>query len=182
MFSPPQRYFTVQPEEKPAIDSDEAKKRLFGIELSKGLKPFDAALAICGEDTADAVYISVNWLNDPIVIASRDIYSKTIAQSEGLLDKDQFAARLLSLSEDWALEGKDRLKALELYAKVQGFIDKPGDNSTKIFNNNGITIKVVKPNIEEKTIDISEKEIASQASPVVQNDDKALPIKLKLVS
>lgn len=193
MFSPDNRYFEVKPPspwptetiKKPQIDNDELKKKEFGVELAKGLKPFDAGLEICGNNTADAVWISLNWLSDPIVLAARDTYSKLVELETPLLDKNQFAARLLKVSEEkdeetgrYLIDAKDRLKALELYGKTQGFIDKPEDHSNKTFVNNGLTIKIVKSENqnEEKIIDLAPEKAGLE--PSVSN---ALPLKLKLV-
>src|SRR5580704_10276165 len=56
---------------EPAWKSDEELKKRFGIEWAKSEKPFDAACILAGEDTSKALWISVNWLFDPIVAASK---------------------------------------------------------------------------------------------------------------
>lgn len=146
----------------PQIDNAEVKKKAFGIELAKGIQPFQAACTICGQDTQQALWITANWLNDPEVIAARDVYKKGVDTSGTLLDNEQLASRLLQMAEErnssgtfYILDGKDRLKALELYAEIRGFTGKNKDIG--ITNNfvNELIVKFVEPEKKEivKTID-----------------------------
>lgn len=180
MFVPPNRYFEAQrplQTVKPAIDNDDNLKKAFGVELAKGFKAFDAACNICGDSTANAVWVSLNWIGDPIALASRDLYLKTVELDTPLLDKDQFAARLLQISEEkdeqsgrYLIDAKDRLKALELYAEVMKFTGGD-DNTSKTFIHNSMVVKFVEPEKKEiKTID----ETVEETSDIV-------PLKLKLV-
>lgn len=189
MFVPPQRFFEVPKKpvtgwlepvkDKPDIDSDEAKKKEYGALLAKGLKPFDAGLELCPDSTANAVWVSLHWLSDPIVLASKDVYLKTVEQDTPLLDKTQFAARLLQISEEkdeesgrYKISAKDRLGALELYAKVMKFTDDK-DNSSQTFVHNTMIVKFVEP--EKKSI-----------APTIDNnfeetvDSNIIPLKVKL--
>lgn len=160
-------------------DADE-KKRLFGVELAKH-PAFKAACEIFPEDTNTALYISHNWVNDPIVIASKDKYLEAADKSQSLLDKEQFARMLLNMANEknasktiHILDGKDRLKALELYAKVTGLIDtKPDPLLTQNFVHNSMTIKLVEAEKkEQKTTTIDNEAL-------IQNTNS--PLKLKLV-
>lgn len=160
----------------PAIKDVDEKKKLFGIELGKGVQAFQAACNICGQETQQALWIAANWLNDPIVIANKDIYLKGVKSAASLLDSEQLAARLLEMAEErnssgtfYILDGKDRLKALELYAKVRGFTDKDVNSNSNNFINQ-LVVKFVEPDKKE----ISEKIID------VVTDDISVP-KLKLV-
>jgi len=165
-----------------AYRSDEGLKRLFGVEWAKNPKPFEAALVVFATDTNAALWVSWNWLTDPIVIAAKDAYAQNAELNEKLLDKEQLAARLLQFAEEkdisgrfYILEGKDRLAAFKLYAEVQGFIGKLSiDASTNNFTNNELKITLVRPDpIEEKAAKVIEHE------PEIEN---ALPISLKLVN
>ena len=171
--------FSVIP--APVIDNIEEKKKLFAIELAKSNQPFQAACTICGDNTNEALWISKNWINDPEVIGYKDLYLNSLQTSKTLLDKDEIAAKLLNMSEEtnpsgtfYILDGKDRLKALELYAKIQGYLDTK-DKSTPTFIHNQMVVKFVKPNIKEKIIDNNEA-----------NEDQSIvnitPLKVKLVS
>jgi len=165
---------------EPIIENVDEKKRLFGLNLAK-LSPFKAACEVFPDDTNTALYVSHNWVNDPIVVASKDKYLEAADQSQALLDKEQFARMLLNMASEknasntvHILDGKDRLKALELYAKVTGFIDTKADPLlTQNFVHNSMTIKLVEPVAKEKpiTIDHNEAEIQNSNSP----------LKLKLV-
>lgn len=166
---------------EPAWRSDQGLKRQFGIELAKNAKPFEAALAVFPKETNNAVWVSWNWLNDPLVVASRDSYAQNVELNENILDKDQLAARLLKFAEEkdpsgrfYICEAKDRLAALKLYAEVQGFIGKLSiDASTNDFTNNELKLTLVKA-VQKETVEIIEDE--ADLEPTV------LPLNLKLVA
>lgn len=159
---------------------DDAKKRLFGVEWAKNNHPFNAACVIF-TDTVQALWASQNWISDPIVIASKDGYNSAVKTN--LLDKDALLMKLLDLADEkdptgrfHTIEAKDRLKALELYAKIQGFIDKIDINaSTNNFTNNSMKIVFVKPDNQNdnKVIEVEPEEIQEQPK---------LPLNIKLVS
>lgn len=162
----------------PQIDNAEVKKKAFGIELAKGIQPFQAACTICGQDTQQALWITANWLNDPEVIAARDVYKKGVDTSGTLLDNEQLASRLLQMAEErnssgtfYILDGKDRLKALELYAKVRGFTDNK-DIQPNQFIHNQMVIKFVEPDKKQLS--------SSQETVDLVPADTTVP-KLKLV-
>ena len=167
---------------EPAWRADEGLKKLFGIALAKHEKPFSAALDVFPDDTNAALWASYHWVNDPVVVASKDAYAQNIELSEKLLDKEQLAAKLIKFAEEkdasgrfYICEAKDRLAAYKLFAEIQGFIGKIAiDASTNNFTNNELKITLVKPEIQEK---ITAKVI--EAEPDLED---ALPINLKLVN
>lgn len=176
--------FSTTKDLSPIIEDMENKKKLFGIELGKGTNPFDAACLICGDNTNVALYISQHWLNDPIVIASKDLYFKTVYNSNELLDANQLAARLLEMAEEkdrnnlfYMLEGKDRLAALKLYAEVKGMIGKTAvDQSTKNFTFNKMVVKFVAPEKKDNNV------IDQLPNEEQLLNPKLPPLKLKLVA
>lgn len=142
---------------------DEEKKQQFGIELAKlPESPFNAACAVFPTNTSQALWALQNWPNDPIVMASRDLYIQAVEENTNLLDKAALAAKLLKFSDEktsdgkfYLYEGKDRLAALKLFAEVQGFIGKVNIDASTNFNqtNNEMKITFVEPeNKEVKTI------------------------------
>lgn len=146
----------AKPIAAPAISNAAEKKKSFGVELGKGVQPFQAACNICGQDTQQALWIAANWLNDPEVIANKDLYLKGVQSSASLLDKEQLAARLLAMAEErnasgsfYILDGKDRLSALKLYAEVQGFVGKDKELGNTNFIHNQISVKFVEPDKKE---------------------------------
>lgn len=162
-----------------SINNEEEKKKLFGIELAKNHpNPFEAAITVF-EDTGISLWVSQNWLNDPLVIASRDLYKNTIGDKSKILDKDQLKVKLLNISEEkvhgrYIATPQERLKALELYAKICGFIDQAKidiNNNTLI--DNKMQIVLVKPQQKEepKQIDLSNLENTLPS-----------PVSIKLVS
>lgn len=167
---------------KPAIANEEEVKKAFGLALGQGKQAFEAALQACGDNTSVALYISQRWLNDPIVAASKDLYLKAVYNGEDLLDADQLAAKLLTMSAErdrgnnfYILEGKDRLAALKLYAEVRGYTGKAAiDMSTKNITFKQINVRLIEPIKKEDTsvLDNNEEQISNNKSG----------IKLKLVS
>lgn len=166
---------------EPVIDNVDEKKHLFGLELAKH-SPFQAACNVFEKDTNTALWVSHNWVNDPIVVAAKDKYLEAADTSQVLLDKSQLARKFLTMAEEknannsfYILDGKDRLKALELYAKLKGYLDtKPDPTLTQNFVHNSMTIKLVEPKSKEQKItQIDNNEVEIQ--------NKNSPIKLKLV-
>lgn len=186
MWQPPQTCFEIKPIEQwgstiaapnNSPNTDPEKKRLFALELAKGLKPFDAALNIYPDNTGLALWVSQNWLNDPEVIQTKEQSNQTEIK---LLDKEQLAAKVLKFSEEkdpsnkfYLAEDKVRLAALKLYAEICGYVGKVDiDLSTKNFTNNEMKIVLVSPEKEEKAVVIdNELEIV----------DNVLPLPIKLV-
>lgn len=162
------------------IPNEEEKKKLFGIELAKDHpNPFEAALLVFPDDTATSLWVSQNWLNDPVVIGSKDLYAATIGAKSKILDKDQLKVKLLSISEEkvhgrYLATPQERLKALELYAKISGYIDQAKielNNNTLI--DNKMQIVLVKPQQKEELKEID----------VTPNlDTLPPPVSIKLVS
>lgn len=143
--------------QEPEWAGDEEKKKLFGIELAKGHPSQYLAACSIFDDASNALWASINWLNDPIVIAARDLYLKTVQADTTLLDKSQLATRLLQFAEERhpingfpIVEADIRLKAYELYAKVQGFL-KPDNANGGTFVHNEMKLVVVKPDHKEET-------------------------------
>lgn len=159
----------------PVIANEDEVKRAFGIALAEGKNPFDAALAATNNNTNLALYVSQRWLNDSIVVEAR---KNTVHNSKELLDAEELAARLLEMAEErdrnnlfYILEGKDRIKCLELYAKVRGF-EKAVLPTGNTFIQNTMTIRLVEP--EKKVIE--SKSVEEVLEPI-----NTSPIKLKLV-
>lgn len=161
---------------RPEWADDEEKKKLFGIELAKEHpSPFLAACAVF-PDTSNALWASMYWAYDPIVIAARDLYLKTLASDASLLDKNQFAATLLRHSEEKSLDGKDRVAFLKLYAEVMGFTGKVEINASANYFNVNNQLKVVLVGPDEK---MEKSPVTIEHKP--SNDFEPTPLKLKIV-
>lgn len=169
---------------KPDCADDTDKKRLYGIELTKigteYLNEFDAAFGLVENNTV-ALWISRNWVTDPVVIAARDAYLDAVEAEASLLDKQQLAARILKISTEktesgkYLVTAKERIEALRLYADVMGF-NKSAQNNLPTLLHNEIRITLVDPVKEElKTIDVAPN---SQNSNDLPNSDV---LKVKLV-
>jgi hypothetical protein len=171
----------------PEYQSDENLKKAFGIELAKSKNPFEAGCKVFGEDTNKALWASFNWLTDPIVIASRDVYLKTLEFSAAPLDREQLAAKVLALADEKierngvmipTIEAKERINALKLYSDIMGFTGKVEiDNSTKNFTHNELTIKLVKADAKKPLVVDNAPNVKSEMP-----NDNSLPVTLKLVS
>jgi hypothetical protein len=182
---PPQ----VQPIPKPSFADDEEKKKLFGIELAKDHpNNLAAAIVIFGDNTSGALWASNNWLTDPIVLASRDLYQKIIDAEASLLDKNQLAAKLLKFSDEknydgtrYVCEAKDRLAALKLYSEVMGWTGKASDISVNnSFAHNEMQIRFVTAK-EKEQITINQSS-DNELEEALSDDIDLLPINLKLIS
>lgn len=166
--------------QEPVIENADEKKHLFGLALAK-YPPFKAACEVFGEDTNTAVWVSQHWLNDPIVVAAKDKYLEAAQISQTLLDKEQLARKFLVMAEEknanntfYLLDGKDRLKALELYAQIMGYKDSKS-NIPVNFIHNSMTIKLVEANKEQKS------KIIDNHNEQITNPNPIAPLKLKLV-
>lgn len=167
---------------KPDFADDENLKKKFGIELAKGKPGFEAGIELFDKETSKALWASLNWINDPVVQAAKDSYLKAIAENQKPLDKEQLLAKILAFADERyngvpLVEAKDRIKALELYAKISGFVDKIDINaSTNINNttNNLMKIVLVKPDKPDQIIEQSPN-IKSR----IQNEEiPSIPLKL----
>ena len=164
-----------QPLPRPDFADDEELKKAFGIELGRGLDSFNAGMAIFDQVMPKALWASVHWAKDPIVIASRDAYVITLKKAAKPLDKEELLAEVLENAR-FAPEFKDRAAFLKLYSEISGFtgpkiaIDASTNNTT---NNSLTKIVLVKGSNEPETI----------KAPVMNNQSKiqnSLP-NLKLV-
>ena len=197
MFQPRQRFFDVQqsnngwgnpvavqqvtqPTRPDFADNVELKKQ-FGEQLSHHSNPFQAAQVIFPTNTGHALWVSNNWLNDPIVIEAKQ---KAEANPK-LLDKTQLSARLLKFesekhpnrSDVYLHDSKDRLAALKLYAEIQGWVGKAADISVNnSFTHNEMKIRLVSADKKEPKI-VEHSEVNSDDNSSI----KPLPIKIKLV-
>ena len=179
--------WTTQQQAKPSYADDEALKKQFGIELAKNENnAFKAACIVFEKDTSAALWIASNWLVDPVVVAAKDVYLKTVKTEASLLDKDAFAGMLLDFATAKneivngrivVVEAKDRLAALKLYAEVQGFIGKNEATIQNNFSNNELKVVFVKTDpAPTKPI------LVPNPKSEILNDENALPeLKIKLV-
>lgn len=173
-------------EEVSAYQSDENLKKQYGIELAKGLNPFEAGCKLFGEETNKALWVSFNWLSDPVVIASRDIYLKTVELSQPALDREQLAAKVLVLAEGEkvtlngklvaTVDPKDRIAAFKLYSDIMGYTGKVEIDNSTTNNINEITVKLVKADSKPVVIDQAPN-VKSEMTNIDRSD-----IKLKLVA
>lgn len=172
----------------PEYQNDGNLKKQYGIELAKTNNPFEAARKTVGDDDK-AVWVSFNWLSDPIVIASRDAYLKTLEESKPPLDREQLAAKVLALAEGEKVEingilrstvkAKDRIAAFKLYSDILGYTGKVEiDNSTtnNSITNNELKIVLVKAEQPKPTV-INAPNVKSE----ILNEKIPSPISLKLV-
>jgi len=183
-----------QAEILPAFATDEEKKKAFGIALAKlgevnRDNAFKAGLEIFNDQTGPALWVSAHWMADPIAMASRDIYLKSIKAVEKPLDKTELAARLLALADEKVTrngqafhvhEAKDRIAALKAYAEVLGYTGKINiDNSTNnnLFQNNVMELVLI-PSPEQN---VNKLKVVEQIDSDLEPLD-VVPIEIKLVS
>lgn len=166
---------------KPEIENEEEKKKEFGLELARNTgQAFKAACNVFGDDTNKALWASRNWLTDPVVLVSRDLYLEAVQASASLLDKEQFAHKVLKFADEknqsgtfYLADTKDRLAALKLYAEVQGFVGKASD--LNIHNN--VTLKSISVRFIEPEVKQQAKIIDNEPNEFLNNSR----VKIKLV-
>lgn len=170
---------------KPIFEESVANKKLYGIELAKGLTAYEAAKAVFPEGQGVCVWVAQNWISEPIVIAAKDEYLQAIDTKSKILDKDQFLAKVMEFCDAtyeiggvrrFVNEGKDRLAALKLYAEAKGFVNKNAieiDNS-KTTNNTYVGIKLVKAEPKENSVVID----APNTQSKISNSDTIPQLKL----
>lgn len=179
----------VAVQEQPDYQNDVEKKKQYGIALAKqtnqGLDAaFKAGCEVFPDNTNASLWVAHNWINDPVVVASRDLYADSVKTAVPVLDKEQFALKVLSFAEEkveangrifYVNEAKDRLGFLRLYAEVKGYVGKTEINNNLAFTHNEMKVKLVKPDPvkEEKTIDHEEHRQIENVKPS--------PFKIKLV-
>jgi hypothetical protein len=189
-------WVTAAPQEAPETveqpyQSDEGLKKLFGIELAKAANAFEAACKLFNEtETQKALWVSYHWIADPVVIAARDVYLKTVTDNAKPLDREQLAAKVLALSEEKifsqkhgsyvpTIDAKDRIAALKLYSDILGYTGKVEiDNSITNNTLNELTIKLVKPEQSKPSIVIDNAPNKNAQSEIINEPS---PISLKLV-
>lgn len=172
---------------KPVFEESDVNKKLYGVELAKGLTAYEAAKAVFPEGQGVCVWVAQNWIAEPVVIAAKDEYLQAIDAKSKNLDKEQFLAKVMDFydatyeiggTKRYVNEGKDRLAALKLYAEAKGFVNK---NTIEIDNskttNNFVGIKLVKP--EPKDVTPEQSQVPNTQSKILNNE--AIP-QLKLVS
>lgn len=167
----------VQPTPRPDFADNEELKKAFGVALGQGLEAFEAGLKALNNDTAKGLWAAINWINDPLVIASKDAYLKSLKKLEKPLDKEELLSEVLSAAR-LAPEDKDKAALFKLYSDIAGFTGKASpDILTNTVNNTNNLMKIV---LVKSDMNKDDAKIAPTQSKI-QNEELLLP-KLKLVS
>ncbi len=167
----------IQPQApiKPDFADNEQLKQAFGVALGRGLKSFDAGMEVFEQNVSKGLWASINWANDPLVLAVRDNYLKSLKKLQKPLDKEELLAEVLDAARS-AIEDKDRVGFFKLYSDIAGFTGKAVEVSTNFNNttNNLMKITLVKSNEQEARV------IAPNIKSKIQHEELSLP-QLKLV-
>ena len=151
---------------RPDFADDEDLKKAFGIELGRGLDSFNAGLAIFDGATPKALWASVHWSKDAVVIASRDAYVATLRKAQKPLDKEELLAEVLANAKE-APEFKDKAALLKLYSEIAGFtgpkIAIDASTTTNNTQNNFAKIVLVKGSSEPDTVKAPANNLNSQS-------------------
>lgn len=175
--SPWQVPIQVQELPRPDFADNEELKQAFGIALGRGLAPFDAGLEVFADDTSKGLWVSVNWIKDPITLAAKDAYVKALKKQEKPLDKEELLAEVLA-SAKIAPDFKDKAALFKLYSEIAGFTGKGAEPQQlpTITENNFMKITLVKPETDLRNPIAPNLNVQSK----IQNEELPLP-KLKLV-
>ncbi len=174
-YDPWQQRSSYQGPPRPDFADDEELRKSFGIALGKGLEPFPAGLELFPKETSKALWVSVHWLNDPIAVAARDAYKKTLKSFEKPLDKEELLQEVLTRARK-APEDRDAATLFKLYSEIAGFTGKVEPiniNNTNNSNTMKITFVSGTPKEAPKVID----HVSSDKSKIINEDT----VKLKLV-
>jgi hypothetical protein len=173
-YDPWQQRSSYQEPPRPDFADDEELRKSFGICLGKGLEPFPAGLELFPKETSKALWASVHWSNDPIAIAARDAYKKTLKSFEKPLDKEELLNEVLTRARK-APEDRDAATLFKLYSEIAGFTGKV--EPVNVNNNTNNTMKITfvsgTPKEAPKVID----HVSSDKSKILNEDT----VKLKLV-
>lgn len=146
------------PNPKPDFADNEELKKAYGIALGRGLDSFNAAMEIFDQVLPSSLWASLNWIKDPVVVATRDAYLLTLKKAQKPLDKQELLAEVLEGARN-SLEDKDRVAFLKLYSDIAGYTGKIAIDASTINNtntqNNTTQIVLVKGTDERQTKTIS---------------------------
>jgi hypothetical protein len=143
---------------------------------------FKAGMELFKEELPKALWASIHWKNDPIVLGSRDAYLKTLKKLDKPLDKNELLYEVLASARN-AIEDKDRVQFFKLYSEIAGFTGKVAIDASTNFNtnNNLMTIKLVKPENRAAGMGSEILDNRSIESKIVNENAELSSIKLKLV-
>ncbi len=163
---------------KPDFADNEELKKAYGISLGQGLDTFKAGMLVFEDAVAKALWVSTNWKNDPLVIATRDAYIREQKKASKPLDKEELLEEVLTAAQI-APEFKDKASLFKLYSEIAGYTGKvaeqlPASNTT----NNNYTKIVLVGGSQQRDSNSPEKIINANPKSEISNN---LP-KLKLVS
>lgn len=121
-----------------SIETPENKLQFAEAFLRHPDNAFTAAKSVFPRNMAYALYISQNWQYDEDVLSVQKELLKTHGEAKYLPSKVEVAREIHTLAGD-AKEPEIKLKALQLYCNVRGFIEKPGT----VINNTAVCNKIM---------------------------------------
>lgn len=102
-------------------------KSAFAGALLREFNPFKAGVSIfpADKDLAKAIQIANEWPNDEFVIAEQERLLREVGVEGFLPNKAQVANELYKIGTDPMAKKGDRVKALEAYSAIMGYVQKP---------------------------------------------------------
>lgn len=129
---------------EPGPETDKLKDAFAAAYLRNPTDSYAAARVI-ESNYGKAAWISLNWVFDEYVIAKMSTMQQSVGVASMLPTKEEFALQVLTASTDVA-DKADKLKYLDLFAKVMGYVDKPGAGGNignLTINQNRVMTKVI---------------------------------------
>lgn len=114
-------------------------KKQFAHNLLLHDDPQKAAFATL-TNPGHALFIAVNWVNDPVVKAEVEALMQSKGAKKFLPSKERQAKDVYAIACDTGKGTEERLKAHRLYAEIMGFIEKPNVGNTTNVLNNGVMV------------------------------------------
>ena len=146
-------------------DDLELKKQFALALLKTPDDPFEAGIAVFGNNTGEALRVSRRWLDDPDVLRFKEEALKLVGEASFLPTKTQLAREAYKLAIDIKLHADDRIKAMRLYADINGYIEKNGP----VINNNILTTNKVMLVRDTGTTEEWENKMALQQSRLIED-------------
>ena len=114
----------------PGPETDKLKKAFAAAFLRNPMDAYAAARTV-ETHIGKASWIAANWIMDAEVLAFMTEMQSTAGVTSMLPTKEEFALQVLTASHDVA-DKADKLKYLDLFAKVMGFVEKPGNGGVHV--------------------------------------------------
>jgi len=132
-----------------------ANKEAFAAALLKAGDPFVAGRTVFPkkEDIGLALEAAMYWVNDPVVQSAKAEIVEEKGSAALVVSKEEYARKIWEYATNTLTNGRfidteSQLKAMELFGKVMGYIEKPQAGNVTNFVSNKVMIVPASANDE----------------------------------